>query len=92
MELVFKPKATADVSEHFGFEPNDRGEPQNINEPVCRDCFKIVYAKRSNTTNMHLHLKQPPAAVFPVRKRGRGAVNVFPTVHHHWDVYEANEI
>lgn len=97
MELVSKPKATADVWKHFGFKPNDRGEPQNINEAVCRICFKTVCAKRGNTTNMHLHLKQPPAAVFTAGKkdvyqRGRGTVNVFLTVHHHWDVYEANQI
>ena len=57
MELVSEPKATADVWEHFGFKPNDRGEPQNINEPVCHIRFKTVYAKHGNTTNTHHHLK-----------------------------------
>ncbi len=57
MELVSKPKSTADVWEHFGFKPNDRGEPQNLNEPVCRICHKTVSTKSGNTTNLHLHLK-----------------------------------
>ncbi|KAM9456199.1 E3 SUMO-protein ligase ZBED1 [Clarias gariepinus] len=33
MELVSKPNATAAVWEHFGFKPNDRGEPLNLSEP-----------------------------------------------------------
>ncbi len=57
MELVSKPNATAAVWEHFGFKPNDRGEPLNLSEPVCRICFKTVSTKTGNTTNMHMHLK-----------------------------------
>ena len=54
MELVSKPDATAAVWEHFGFKPNGRGEPLNLDEPVCRICFETVATKSSNTTNMHL--------------------------------------
>lgn len=57
MELVSKPKATAAVWEHFGFIGNDRGEPLNLCEPVCRICFKKIATKSGNTTNLHLHLK-----------------------------------
>ena len=54
MELVSKPDTTAAVWEHFGFKPNGRGEPLNLDEPVCRICFETVATKSSNTTNMHL--------------------------------------
>lgn len=57
MELVSKPNATASVWEHFGFKPNERGEPLNLCEPVCRICSRTVATKHGNTTNMHLHLK-----------------------------------
>ena len=57
MELVSKPNATAAVWEHFRFKPNDRGEPLNLDEPVCHICCKTVATKSGNTTNMHLHLK-----------------------------------
>ncbi|KAM3834008.1 E3 SUMO-protein ligase ZBED1-like [Diretmus argenteus] len=57
MELVAKPNSTAAVWEHFGFKPNERGEPCNLDEPVCRICLKTVATKRANTTNLHLHLK-----------------------------------
>ena len=58
MELVSKPNATAAVWEHFGFKPNDRGEPLNLDKPVCCICCKTVTTKSGNTTNIHLHLKQ----------------------------------
>ena len=57
MELVSKPNATSAVQEHFGFKPNDCGEPLNLDEPVYRICCKTAATKSSNTTNMHLHLK-----------------------------------
>ncbi len=41
----------------FGFKPNERGEPINVNEPVCRLCLKTVATKRGNTTNLKSHLK-----------------------------------
>ena len=45
MELVLKPNATAAVWEHFGFKPNDRGEPINLCEPVCHICSKTILTR-----------------------------------------------
>ena len=56
MELVSKPNATAAEWEHFGFKPNDRVEPLNLDELVCHICCKKVATKSGNTTNMQLHL------------------------------------
>ena len=72
MELVSKPNATAAVWEHFRFKPNDRGEPLNLDEPVCHICCKTVATKSGNTTNMHLHLKHKSTnAVFPAGKKNK---------------------
>ncbi len=57
MDLVSKPQSSAPVWEHFVFKPNERGEPINVNEPVCRLCLKTVAMKRGNTTNLKSHLK-----------------------------------
>lgn len=57
MDLVTKPQSSAPVWEHFGFKSNERGEPINLNEPVCRLCSKTVSTKRGNTTNLQSHLK-----------------------------------
>ncbi len=57
MDLVSKPQSSAPVWEHFGFKPNERGEPINVNEPVCRLCLKTVATKRGNTNNLKSHLK-----------------------------------
>ncbi|XP_032432377.1 zinc finger BED domain-containing protein 1-like [Xiphophorus hellerii] len=70
MELVSKPNATAAVWEYFGFKPNDRGEPLNLCEPVCRICHKIVATKGSNTTNLYVHLKHNhPVKFFQLRRK-----------------------
>ncbi len=57
MDLVSKPQSSAPVWEHFVFKPSERGEPINVNEPVCRLCLKTVATKRGNTTNLKSHLK-----------------------------------
>ncbi len=61
--MVSKPQSSAPVWEHFGFKPNERGEPINVNEPVCRLCLKTVATKRGNTTNLksHLNITIPPS-------------------------------
>uniref|UniRef100_A0AAR2JYW7 BED-type domain-containing protein n=1 Tax=Pygocentrus nattereri TaxID=42514 RepID=A0AAR2JYW7_PYGNA len=64
MDFVSKPHSTAPVWEYFGFKPNERGEPINVNEPVCRLCFKTVSTKAGNTTNLRSHLKHNHPAQF----------------------------
>ncbi|QQP35971.1 Zinc finger BED domaincontaining protein 1like, partial [Caligus rogercresseyi] len=56
-ELVAKKNANAPVWAHFGFRQDDKGEPTNLDEPLCRICNKKVAAKDSNTTNLKSHLK-----------------------------------
>ena len=41
-KTIAKPNATAPVWEYFGFKPNEQGEPNNTDEPVCRICSKVV--------------------------------------------------
>lgn len=55
--MIAKPNATAPVWEFFGFKPNEKGEPSNTDEPICRICSKVVATKKGNTTNLHAHLK-----------------------------------
>ena len=92
MELVSKPNVTAAVWVHFGYKPNDRGEPLNLDELVCRICYKTVVTKSGNITNMHLHLKHHhPMQFSQLRNKNhnysyRGAFLVFPTVRNHRDV------
>ena len=54
--LVKKPNATSPVWEHFGFKPNEKGEPANLDEAICRVCARKVAVKRGNTTNLRSHL------------------------------------
>ncbi|XP_031677083.1 uncharacterized protein LOC116372120 isoform X2 [Oncorhynchus kisutch] len=61
MDLVSKPKVKSAIWVHFGFKPNEKGEPQNIDEAVCRLCRRIVFVKGGNTSNLrhHLRLRHP---------------------------------
>ncbi len=55
--IGFKAKRDSCSVGALRIQPNDRGEPLNLSEPVCRICFKTVSTKTGNTTNMHMHLK-----------------------------------
>ncbi len=33
--LIPKPNVTSPVWEHFGFQPNEKGESANLDEPIC---------------------------------------------------------
>lgn len=57
VELVKKPNASAAVWEHFGFLPNDKGEPANPTEAIYSICHKKVCARDGNTSNLHSHLR-----------------------------------
>lgn len=54
--LVSKPNVTSPLWEHFGFQPNEKGEPANLNEAICKICGKTVQVKRGNTSNLRAHL------------------------------------
>ena len=36
---------------------DDVSKPDEMDKPVCKSCNKSVSVKRSNTTNLHAHLK-----------------------------------
>lgn len=55
--LVPKPRTTAPLWMHFGFKPNDKGEPHNVEEAICKLCRKKVPVKSANTTNLKQHLQ-----------------------------------
>ncbi len=54
--LVPKPNVTSPLWEHFGFQPNEKGEPANLDEAVCKICRKKIQVKRGNTSNSKSHL------------------------------------
>jgi len=93
MELISNPQSSAQVWEH---KPNERGEIINVNEPVCRLCFKTVATKRGNTTNLKSHLKHNPPSFSTWEQQlqlelGRGFFQtviccrcLFPTVQITW--------
>ena len=45
--------------EYFGVkvDGDDVPIPDELDKPVCKLCNKSISAKRSNTTNLHAHLK-----------------------------------
>ncbi|CAB1326955.1 unnamed protein product [Coregonus sp. 'balchen'] len=64
MDLVSKKRATSTVWVHFGVKPNDKGEPENKEEAVCRLCRRIVPCKTGSPTNLRSHLRVHHPAVF----------------------------
>ncbi len=52
MDLVGKPNVTSPIWKHFGFVPNEKGEPINLDEAICRLCGKKLSVKRANTSNL----------------------------------------
>ncbi len=63
MDLVGKPNVTLPIWKHFGFVPNEKGEPINLDEAICRLCGKKLSVKRANTSNLQSHLQScHPAA------------------------------
>ncbi|XP_071373631.1 E3 SUMO-protein ligase ZBED1-like isoform X1 [Centroberyx affinis] len=49
---------------YFGLKADERGQPLNTGEAICRLCRKIVLAKGGNTTNLRSHLKRRHRADF----------------------------
>ncbi|KAI2662248.1 E3 SUMO-protein ligase ZBED1 [Labeo rohita] len=76
--LVPKPNVTSPVWEHFGFQPNEKGEPANLDEPICKICGKKVPVTRGNTSNLRCHLANCHPAIeaqLPLPASGRGATS-----------------
>ena len=81
--LVYKPNVTLPLWEHFGFQPNEKGEPANLNEAICKICDKTVQVKRGNTTNLRARLASYHPAIEawlplppPPATQSRGAAHV----------------
>nr|XP_040042446.1 uncharacterized protein LOC120825111 isoform X2 [Gasterosteus aculeatus aculeatus] len=64
MDLVSKPRSKSVVWLYFGFKADDKGQPVNSGEVICRLCRKKVLAKGGNTTNLRSHLKRRHRAEF----------------------------
>lgn len=61
--LVPKPNVKLPVWEHFGFRPNEKGEPANLDKPICKICGKKVPVTRCNTSNLRCHLSNCHPAI-----------------------------
>ena len=79
--LVSKPNVTSPLWERLGFQPNEKGEPANLNEAICKIYSKTVQVKRRNTTNLRAHLASYHPAIEaqllpPPAKQSCGAAHV----------------
>ncbi|KAM4594197.1 E3 SUMO-protein ligase ZBED1-like isoform 1-T1 [Fundulus diaphanus] len=64
MDLISKPRSKSVVWTYFGLKADERGQPLNTGEVICRLCRKIVLAKGGNTTNLRSHLTRRHRADF----------------------------
>lgn len=64
MDLVSKPRSKSLVWLYFGLKADEKGQPLNSGEAICRLCRKIVLAKGGNTTNLRSHLRRRHRADF----------------------------
>ncbi|KAI2662058.1 E3 SUMO-protein ligase ZBED1 [Labeo rohita] len=55
--LVGKKGANSPIWQYFGFRTNERGQPRDTSEVVCRICGQVIRAKDAQTTNLHDHLR-----------------------------------
>ena len=57
--IMQKPNTTSSIWKYFGVKADgdDVPIPYEMDKPVCKLCNKSISAKRSNTTNLHAHLK-----------------------------------
>ncbi|XP_056437049.1 E3 SUMO-protein ligase ZBED1-like [Gadus chalcogrammus] len=75
--LVSKKNCTSSLWEHFGFQPNEKGEPANLDVAICKICRKSVQVKRGNTTNLRAHLSSyHPSIAARIATQGSGAAHV----------------
>lgn len=64
MDLICKPKGKSIVWMYFGLKADEKGQPLNSNEAICRLCRKVVLSKGGNTTNLRSHLRRRHRAEF----------------------------
>ncbi|KAM9857662.1 uncharacterized protein ACBR49_001273 [Aulostomus maculatus] len=64
MDLISKPRSKSTVWLYFGLKADEKGQPLNSGEAICRLCRKIVLAKGGNTTNLRSHLRRRHRADF----------------------------
>lgn len=64
MDLISKPRSKSIVWMYFGLKADEKGQPLNSGEAICRLCRKIVLAKGGNTTNLRSHLRRRHRADF----------------------------
>ncbi|XP_056227712.1 uncharacterized protein LOC130166261 isoform X2 [Seriola aureovittata] len=64
MDLISKPRSKSIVWLYFGLKADEKGQPLNSGEAICRLCRKIVLAKGGNTTNLRSHLRRRHRADF----------------------------
>ncbi len=60
------------------FNPMKRGEPANLDEPICKICRKRVPVTHGNTSNLRCHLANCHPAIeaqLPPQALGRGATS-----------------
>lgn len=53
---VWNPIGLQSVWQHFGFKSDELGQPENLDEPICKLCLKSLSAKDCNTLNLTSHL------------------------------------
>ncbi|XP_052432606.1 E3 SUMO-protein ligase ZBED1-like [Carassius gibelio] len=78
--LVAKKGTTSPIWHFFGFRPDERGQPRDLTEAVCKICSCVIRAKDGQTTNLHDHLRvrHPaeyatlPARAGPSKKASQG--------------------
>ena len=56
-DLVTKKNTISAVWQYFGFWANEKGEPGNTDESICKLCNKKVTARDGNTSNLRTHLQ-----------------------------------
>ena len=56
MGLACETKSS--IWKYFGFVPDKDGKPSNVEKPQCKICRATISTKTSNTTNLHVHLRQ----------------------------------
>ena len=73
VRIIQKPNTTSSIWNYFGVkaDDNDVPIPDELEKPVCKLCNKSVSVKRSNTTNLHTHLKDKHLDAYAIVQRGK---------------------